>query len=219
MGTNAWTGAHMDNYLLNNHGQALTPWWQLVFSSFASHEFIREGNNVVVACSHQEKDVLVDCLFWQSLPWWPIPILSCRSHTSSSSRKDTTTVHGSSTRSCHNVKRYKNTNVAIHFYCAYYTHLFMKESWLWHVFLPRLDSCFNSDALQNAKQLFYISLPLMTKYCVMRECEKILCGYLYVCDLVFVILKGIYGFKFPKRFFGDLFQRSHFFSLFSILTV
>ncbi len=32
-------------------------------------------------------------------------------------------------------------------------------------------------------------------------CENILRGYLYVCDLAFVILKGIYGFKFPKRFF------------------
>ncbi len=40
----------------------------------------------------------------------------------------------------------------------------------------------------------------MMKYCVMRECENILCGYVYDGDLVFVILKGIYGFKFPKRF-------------------
>ncbi len=32
------------------------------------------------------------------------------------------------------------------------------------------------------------------------ECENILCGYLYDGDLVFVILKGIYGFKFSKRF-------------------
>jgi hypothetical protein len=31
-------------------------------------------------------------------------------------------------------------------------------------------------------------------------CENIVCGYLYVSDLAFVILKGIYGFKFPKRF-------------------
>jgi hypothetical protein len=46
----------------------------------------------------------------------------------------------------------------------------------------------------------------------MRECENILHGYLYVFDIAFVILKGIYGFEFPKRFFGDLFQRSHFFS-------
>ncbi len=40
----------------------------------------------------------------------------------------------------------------------------------------------------------------MTKYCVMRECENILCGYLYDSDLVFVILKAIYRFNFPKRF-------------------
>jgi hypothetical protein len=31
-------------------------------------------------------------------------------------------------------------------------------------------------------------------------CENIRNGYLYDDDLVFVILKGIYGFKFPKRF-------------------
>ncbi len=31
-------------------------------------------------------------------------------------------------------------------------------------------------------------------------CENILHGYLYVFDLAFVILKGIYGFKFSKRF-------------------
>jgi hypothetical protein len=40
----------------------------------------------------------------------------------------------------------------------------------------------------------------MTKYCIMRECENILRGYLYVFDLVFVILKGISIFKFPNRF-------------------
>jgi hypothetical protein len=34
----------------------------------------------------------------------------------------------------------------------------------------------------------------------MRECENIRNGYLYDGDLVFVILKEIYGFKFPKRF-------------------
>ncbi len=34
----------------------------------------------------------------------------------------------------------------------------------------------------------------------LRLCENILCKYLYDGDLVFVILKVIYGFKFPKRF-------------------
>ena len=49
-----------------------------------------------------------------------------------------------------------------------------------------------------------------------QSCENILCGYLYDGDLVFVILKGIYGFKFQKVF-GDLFQRSHFFLTSSFL--
>ncbi len=73
----------------------------------------------------------------------------------------------------------------------------------------RLNSLFLGDTLKDAKQVFSVRLPRMTKYCVMRECENILRGYLYVCDLAFVILKGIYGFKFPKKVFGDLFQRSH----------
>jgi hypothetical protein len=47
---------------------------------------------------------------------------------------------------------------------------------------------------------FFDRIPQITKYCVMRECENILRGYLYDGNLVFVILKGIYGFKFPHRF-------------------
>jgi hypothetical protein len=75
--------------------------------------------------------------------------------------------------------------------------LFRRDSGLWCVWkvfssLAGLDSVF-LNALQNAKQLFHISLPQMTKYCVMRECENILCGYHYDGDLVFVILKKIYG--------------------------
>jgi hypothetical protein len=33
----------------------------------ASHAFAREGEDVLVACSRQEKDVAVDCLFWRIL--------------------------------------------------------------------------------------------------------------------------------------------------------
>jgi hypothetical protein len=50
-------------------------------------------------------------------------------------------------------------------------------------------------------------------------CENILRGYLYDGDLVFAILKGIYSFQFPQKVFGDLFQKSHFFSLLSILII
>jgi hypothetical protein len=92
--------------------------------------------------------------------------------------------------------------------------LFQRESWLWcagRVFssLVGLDLLFFGDTLQNAKQVFSVTLPQMTKYCVMRECENIRRGYLYDGDLAFVILKGFYGFKFPKKVFGDLLQRSH----------
>ncbi len=39
-------------------------------------------------------------------------------------------------------------------------------------------------------------------------------GYLFLVTLHLVIKVEIYGFKFPKRFFGDLFQRSHSFDSF-----
>jgi hypothetical protein len=82
--------------------------------------------------------------------------------------------------------------------------LFWRENGLWcvrRVFssLAGLNSVF-LNALQNATQLFFDRIPQMTKYCVMRVCENILHGYLYGGDLIFVILKGIYSFKFPKRF-------------------
>ncbi len=93
----------------------------------------------------------------------------------------------------------------------------MRESWLSHV-LSRLDAFFFGDALQNAIQLFSTRLPQMTKYCVMRECENILCGYLYDGVLVFVILKGFTIFKFPKRFL-EISSKDLTSSLFSILII
>jgi hypothetical protein len=95
----------------------------------------------------------------------------------------------------------KISNAAIHFYCKYYAHLFVRESLLCDVLLHigRLDSVFR-NTLQNASQIFFNRIPQITKYCIMRECENIFCGYLYDGDLVFVILKRNYGFKFPKRF-------------------
>jgi hypothetical protein len=65
--------------------------------------------------------------------------------------------------------------------------------------IGRLNSVFG-NALQNATQLFFNRIPQITKYCIMRECENICCGYLYDGDLVLVILKGIHGLKFPQRF-------------------
>jgi hypothetical protein len=74
------------------------------------------------------------------------------------------------------------------YFCAaslYYSYWFVRESWLWHV-LSRLDSFSFGDALQNAKQLFSTRLSKITKYCIMRECENILRGYLYDGDLLYV---------------------------------
>ncbi len=68
----------------------------------------------------------------------------------------------------------KISNAAIHFYCKCYAHLFVRESLLCDVLLhiAGLDSVFG-DALQNAKQLFSVRIPLVTKYCVLRECDNI----------------------------------------------
>jgi hypothetical protein len=105
------------------------------------------------------------------------------------------------------------TNAAIWYYCIA-SHSFARESLLsQHVLL--LTGGHNSvfkNALQNATQLFFDRIPQMTKYCIMRECENIHSWISLSGDLVFSHQQGIYGFKFPKRFFGDLFQRSHFFS-------
>jgi hypothetical protein len=77
----------------------------------------------------------------------------------------------------------KISNAAIHFYCEYFAHLFVRESLLCDVLLHigRLDSVFG-NTLQNATQLFFDRIPQMTKYCNMRERENILHGYLYVFD-------------------------------------
>jgi hypothetical protein len=82
----------------------------------------------------------------------------------------------------------KISNALAFFYCitsSFHVHSFVRESWLWHVFLPRLDSYVFRDALQNAKQLFSFKLPLMTQYFVMRECENILSRYLCVVTTAF----------------------------------
>jgi hypothetical protein len=101
----------------------------------------------------------------------------------------------------------KITNPAILLYCTA-SHSFVRESLLSHVLLltGRLNLLFFGDTLQNAKQEFSVRIPQMTKYCIMKERENILHGYLYVFDLAFVILKGISIFKFPKRFL-EIFSR------------
>ena len=53
---------------------------------------------------------------------------------------------------------------------------------------------YHSDVLQLAKQLFSLSLPQMTKYCVMRECENIHSWISLISDLALSHQDGIYGF-------------------------
>jgi hypothetical protein len=55
---------------------------------------------------------------------------------------------------------------------------------------PLIELVSNAKAVINVK---YDDISTL-------HCENIRNGYLYDGDLVFVILKGIYGFKFPKRF-------------------
>ena len=83
--------------------------------------------------------------------------------------------------------------------------------WLW---IASFDDPYEGEVLQLAKQLFCLGLPRMTKYCIMREFENIHSWISLAGDLAFSHQDGIYGFKFPKRFSGDLFLRSHNFTLF-----
>jgi hypothetical protein len=95
----------------------------------------------------------------------------------------------------------KITNAAIWYYCTA-SHLFVMESLLsQHVLLltGRLNSVFG-NALQNATQLFFDRIPQITKYCIIRECENIHSCISLSGDLAFSHQRGIYGFKFPKRF-------------------
>jgi hypothetical protein len=86
-----------------------------------------------------------------------------------------------------------------------------KKMWLW---IASFGESYNGDVLQLAEQLFFLSLPQMTKYCVMRECQNIHSWISLVGDLAISHQGGIYGCKFPKRFSGDLFLGSHSFTLF-----
>jgi hypothetical protein len=72
--------------------------------------------------------------------------------------------------------------------------------WWWIASFGYSFHLYHNDPLQYAKQLFSVRIPLMTKYFVMRECDNILHGYLYVVTTVWSHQDGIYGFKFPNRF-------------------
>jgi hypothetical protein len=111
----------------------------------------------------------------------------------------------------------KISNAAIHFYCKYYAHLFVRESLLCDVLLhiAGLNSVFE-NTLQNATQLFFNRILQMTKYCIMRECESIHLWISLSGDLVFSHQQVIYGFKFPKRFL-EISSRD--LTLFSILII
>jgi len=138
----------------------------------------------------------------------------------------------SSTRSCNNAdKCYRYCRRGIYYFASstLHVHLLVKEKMWWWLALARkkmwlwiasFGKSYNGDVLQLAQQIFSFGLPQTTKYCVMRECENIHSWISLVGDLVFSHQEGeIYGFKFPKRLFGDLFQRSHSFFSLSILII
>ncbi len=65
-----------------------------------------------------------------------------------------------------------------------------------------------------------LPLPVSYEVCkLFNLCENILRGYLYGGDLLFVILKGIYGFKFPERFLEISSRDLTSFPLLSILII
>jgi len=66
-----------------------------------------------------------------------------------------------------------------------------KKMWLW---IASFGESYNGDMLQLAEQIFSLSLPRMTKYCVLRECQNIHSWISLVGDLAFSHQGGIYGF-------------------------
>jgi hypothetical protein len=114
----------------------------------------------------------------------------------------------------------KIVDVAFYYFASSLLHVYLlvREKMLWWLALAKkkmwrwiasFGESYHDDTLQLAKHLFSVRLPLMTKFCVMRECDNILSGYLSAVTTVFSQQDGIYGFKFLTRFFGDLLQRSH----------
>ncbi len=116
-------------------------------------------------------------------------------------------------------------DVAIYYFASssLYVCLLVREKMCWWLALARkkmwrwiasLGESYHNDVLQFAKQLFSVRLLLMTKFFVMRECDNILSGYLCAVTTVISQQDGIYGFKFPTRFWEissseiSLFSRS-----------
>jgi hypothetical protein len=75
-----------------------------------------------------------------------------------------------------------------------------KEQDPWQSAYNGIASGENGDGEENDKEVQY------------SLCENINLWISLSGDLVFSHQQGIYGFKFPKKVFKDLFQRSHFFS-------
>jgi len=105
----------------------------------------------------------------------------------------------------------KISDVAIYYFASSSLHvcLLVREKMCWWFALVRtkmwrwiasFGESYHGDVLQFAKQLFFVRLPQMTKFFVMRECDNILSGYLCAVTTVFSQQDGIYGFKFIKWF-------------------
>jgi hypothetical protein len=106
----------------------------------------------------------------------------------------------------------KTPNVEIIFFLAtsaLHTYSFVREIMWWWLPLARkkmwrwiafFGDSYNSDASLFAKQLFSDRLLLMTKYCVMRECENIHSWISLSGDLVFSNQDGISIFNSLKEF-------------------
>ncbi len=171
-----------------------------------------EGDDMLVACSRKEKDVVVDCLLWLLQSQWRVQISSCHSHTSSSSRNNTTTAHASSTRSCYNVKRNKSEQCCNSF-LLHISFSFVREGELvvscvfaytpfkllrWHITKCKTTILYqpsiNDEILRHEGVWEYPSWISLW-------------WWLSICHL-----EGNFYFLIPQKVFGDLFQRSHFFT-------
>jgi len=88
-----------------------------------------------------------------------------------------------------------------------------KKMWLW---IASFGESYNGDLLQLAEQIFSLSLPQMTKYCVMRECENIHSWISLVGDLAFSHKVEFMVLNSPKGFLEISFRDLTLLSLLSI---
>jgi hypothetical protein len=84
---------------------------------------------------------------------------------------------------------------------CWWLELSKKKMWCW---IASFGKSYLGDVLQYSNQLFFHSLPEMTKYCIMRECENIYSWISPSVDLAFSHKQEFTVLNSPKGFWRSL---------------